>query len=137
MTRRSPLRFFLLVFALSIPFWLLDPLAERFAGALPVNLPVSSLMAVVPFIAAAILVGRGGARQLLQPALHHAGGSVLAAVLFHALDNTSVFLFPDYGSHYDPAVTGTIIAIAAAIVTFVWGPETLARYRRGEAGGLE
>jgi hypothetical protein len=34
-----------------------------------------------------------------------------------------------YGSYYDPAVTGAIAVIAAAIVTFLWGSRTLARYR--------
>jgi hypothetical protein len=34
-----------------------------------------------------------------------------------------------YGSYYDPAVTGAIAVIAAAIVTYLWGSRTLARYR--------
>jgi hypothetical protein len=51
--RRSPLRFFLLVFALSIPFWLLG----TFVGyqMLP-GVPVSALMFVCPVTAILILV---------------------------------------------------------------------------------
>jgi uncharacterized protein len=56
-------------------------------------------------------------------------GSELAAALFHDMMNVSEFLFPNYGSHYDPVITGTITAVGAAIVTFLWGPKTLARYR--------
>jgi hypothetical protein len=57
------------------------------------------------------------------------GRSVLAAALFHDMMNVSEFLFPNYGSHYDPVITGAITAIVAAVVTFLWGPETLARFR--------
>ncbi len=38
-------------------------------------------------------------------------------------------MFPNHGSHYDPRMSGPILAIAAVIVAFVWGPRTLARYR--------
>jgi membrane protease YdiL (CAAX protease family) len=55
--------------------------------------------------------------------------SLFAAILFHAMNNLSFALFPNYGSHWNPAVDGVITAIAAVIVTFLWGPRTLARYR--------
>ncbi|RKO63182.1 hypothetical protein [Caldibacillus debilis] len=38
--------------------------------------------------------------------------------------NVSFALFPNYGSHYDPAVAGPFAAIAALIVIFLWGPKT-------------
>jgi len=57
--RRSPLKFFLLVFALSIPFWLIGAVTPL--QLLP-GLPVSSLMAFCPLIAASILVYREGNR---------------------------------------------------------------------------
>jgi uncharacterized protein len=60
---------------------------------------------------------------------NNTGKSVFAAILVHDTDNVSWSLFPNYGSHYDPAVTGAITAIVAAIVTFLWGFKTLARYR--------
>jgi membrane protease YdiL (CAAX protease family) len=50
---RSPLNFFLLVFALSIPFWLAGAATER--QLLP-GLPVAALMFVCPMTAALILV---------------------------------------------------------------------------------
>ncbi|RLC76235.1 MAG: CPBP family intramembrane metalloprotease [Chloroflexi bacterium] len=53
--RRSPLKFFLLVFALSIPLWLIGAVAPL--QLLP-GLPVSSLMAFCPLIAASVLVYR-------------------------------------------------------------------------------
>jgi hypothetical protein len=52
---RSPLKFFLLVFALSVPFWVLG--AVTGLQLLP-GLPVSSLMVFSPLLAASILVYR-------------------------------------------------------------------------------
>ncbi len=51
--KRSPLKFFFLVFALSIPFWLIGAITplQLFPG-----LPVSSLMMFCPLMAASILV---------------------------------------------------------------------------------
>ena len=60
---------------------------------------------------------------------NNTGKSVFATILFHATINLSSFLFPNYGSHYDPRIAGLIITFVAAIVTVVWGPRTLARYR--------
>jgi uncharacterized protein len=56
--------------------------------------------------------------------------SVFAATVCHASSNVSIFV-PNYGSYYDPRFSGLITAFAAAIVTVVWGPRTLARYRNG------
>lgn len=64
---RSPFKFFLLVFALSIPFWLLGAVTGR---QLVPGLPVSSLMAFCPMMAALILVYRenntAGVTELLK-----------------------------------------------------------------------
>ncbi len=64
--------------------------------------------------------------------------SVFAATLFHGMMNVAEFSFPNYGSHYDPVITGAITAAVAVAVTFLWGPETLGRWRyahRRDAGG--
>jgi membrane protease YdiL (CAAX protease family) len=50
---RSPLKFFLLVFALSIPFWLIGAVTGQ---QLLAGLPVSSLMTFCPLMAALIFV---------------------------------------------------------------------------------
>lgn len=34
-------------------------------------------------------------------------------VVFHAMSNVSYTLFPDNGSHYDPAVTAVVIGTVA------------------------
>lgn len=65
---------------------------------------------------------------------NNTGKSVFAAVLFHDMMNVSEFLFPNYGSHYDPVITGVITAIVTVFVTFLWGPKTLARFRYARSG---
>jgi membrane protease YdiL (CAAX protease family) len=227
--RRSPLRFFLLVFALSVPLWLIGAVTPL--QLLP-GLPVSSLMVFCPLIAASILVygedkttgvtellkrsfdyrrirakvwyvptvllmpgiailayglmrlvrlplptpqfpglavlvmflvffiaalgeevGWSGyvfaqadrsptwiawqcltlvaSRVLLVWLYNNTGKSVFATALCHAMQNVSWQLFPNQGSHYDPRITGLITALAAVIVTVVWGSRTLARIRNG------
>lgn len=54
--KRSPLKFYLIVFGLSIPFWILGAVAADFTEILPIKLPISALMTFCPLIAAAILV---------------------------------------------------------------------------------
>lgn len=62
--QRYPIiQFYLLIFALSIPFWLINPIADHLLDGIEINLPVSSLMAVCPLIAAFILVGRDNGRR--------------------------------------------------------------------------
>jgi hypothetical protein len=53
--KKSPLKFFVLVFALALPFWLLGALVTPIP---PLNLSVSSLQIVCPLTAAVILVYR-------------------------------------------------------------------------------
>jgi uncharacterized protein len=251
------LKFYLLLIALSIPFWVLGALAERLSKYLPMNLPLSALMAFCPMITVFILVHKeekiGGINRLLKrifdpkrikrkiwyvpiflimplfmlltygvmrligrplpepeialwsipilfvvfllPAIgeeigwmgyaaepmlsrwsalktslilgaiwgiwhiipyvqmgksfnwilwqcitsiflrviivwlyNNNGKSVLAAILFHTMINVSNTLFPNNSSHYDPSVTGPIAAIAAMLITLLWGSKKLSRY---------
>ncbi len=65
-------------------------------------------------------------RVLIVWLYNNTGNSVFGAALFHAFTNVSGIIFAYY---YDPRITGTIIAVAAAIVIVVWGPRTLAEHR--------
>ncbi len=60
------LHFFLLVFALSIPFWILGYIGPDTTKTLPINLPISALMTFCPMIAAAVLVYRKQKMQGLK-----------------------------------------------------------------------
>ena len=116
----------------------IDPLQGRW-GALQASLILGSVWAiwhVVPYIQAHNApawiawqcLGTVGSRVIIVWLYNNTGKSVFVAILYHAMLNVSEFLFPNYGSHYDPAITGIIIIITAAIVTFFWGAKTLARY---------
>jgi uncharacterized protein len=76
-------------------------------------------------------IGTVGLRVIIVWLYNNTGKSVLVTILFHDSINVSEFLFPNYGSHYDPAITGILIIMTAVIVTFFWGPKTLARFRYG------
>ena len=61
---------------------------------------------------------------------NNTGKSVFAAALFHAISNVATLLF-----HYDPFVTGLIMAFVAATVALTWGHRTLARLSGRVASG--
>ncbi|MHB1133156.1 MAG: CPBP family intramembrane glutamic endopeptidase [Chloroflexota bacterium] len=118
-----------------------DPMQDRW-GALKASIIIGlvwSAWHIVPDIQAHhspswIVWHRLGAvaqRVLIVWLYNNTGRSVLATILFHDMDNVSVFSFPNDGSHYEPAVTGPITVIAALVVTFLWGAKTLARFRYG------
>ncbi len=82
-------------------------------------------------------VGSIALRVLIVWLYNATGGSVLAAVLFHDMINVGEFLFPNYGSHYDPGVTAAILALVAALVTLLRGPPHWgARHRRRRPAGV-
>jgi membrane protease YdiL (CAAX protease family) len=70
------------------------------------------------------------ARVVMVWLFNDTGGSVFAVILFHTMINVDYALFPNGGSHYDPAVVGPLTAIVAVTVTLV------ARRRRRGSGSL-
>jgi membrane protease YdiL (CAAX protease family) len=68
-------------------------------------------------------------RILIVWIYNNTGKSVFAAILYHAMNNVSTMLFPVFSLVYDPTLTTIILAAIALIITFLWGPKTLARYR--------
>ena len=51
---------------------------------------------------------------------NHGGKSLFAMVLFHATINVSTFLFPTYGSHYNPLVGAGLLMLTVAVIAFFW-----------------
>ena len=69
-------------------------------------------------------------RVLIIWIYNNTGKSLFAAIAFHASVNVGeLVLFPVYGSYYDPVIALILMAAASATVTFLWGSETLARFR--------
>ena len=67
--KRYPFKFFILLFALSVPFWLAGGMAEQ-ELPLPFSLPAGALVLVCPMVAALILIyrekGSNGIKQQLS-----------------------------------------------------------------------
>ena len=118
-----------------------DPLQDH-RTALKASLILGIVWAIwhmVPYIqghnASIWLLGQSGATVVLRVLIvwiyNNTGKSLFAAIAFHASTNLSeLVLFPIYGSYYDPVIAFSLLAILAAIVTILWGPETLANYRQ-------
>jgi hypothetical protein len=116
--------FFLLVFVLSLPFWRVDSVAWQFLrNKIPVDLPVSSLQAVNPLLAALILVyvedGSEGVRGLLKRAFDY------RRIRSKAWYVPALCLWPaamllEYGLLY---LTGGLLYLAATPLAFgsYWG----------------
>jgi membrane protease YdiL (CAAX protease family) len=115
-----------------------DPLQERYS-ALTTGLllgVVWALFHIIPWLSAnpptwvaGQFLSSIGLRLLIVWLYNNTGRSIFAAILFHDMINVSEFLFPNYGSHYDPVIAAAIISVIATIVMFLWGPRTLAHYR--------
>lgn len=68
-------------------------------------------------------------RVLIVWIYNNAGKSVFTAILYHAMSNVSTYMFPNFGSHFNPFVTAVLTTAAAIVVVAGWGPRTLARFR--------
>ncbi len=117
----------------------IDPMQDRW-NALQAGILLGLVWAawhVVPYLqghrSPAWIAGQGlftvTVRVLLVWLYNNTGKCVFAATVCHAMVNVSIFSFPVYGSYYDPGIAGLITTFAAVLVTIVWGPRTLARYR--------
>jgi uncharacterized protein len=116
-----------------------DPLQERW-GALQAGLILGAVTAIwhvipglqahqtLPYIVWQGLYDLAG-RILGVWLYNNTGKSVCAIILSHDMYNVGYVLFPNIGSHYDPAIAFPITAVIAIMVTFLWGAKTLARYR--------
>ena len=124
----------------------IDPMQERL-GAFRASILLGSAWAawhIIPVVQA----GRTPAwiawqclfwvasRVLFVWLYNNTGKSVFAAAVYHAMLNVTWQLFPVNGSFYDPRITGLIVAFVAVIVTFLWGPKTLAQYRFAQSRRL-
>lgn len=62
-------------------------------------------------------------RILMVWIYNNAGKSVFVTILFHAMYNVSTLLFA-----YDPFIVTPILIAVVLVVSFLWGPKTLAGY---------
>ena len=95
------------------------------------HVPFFVFMMPDPIVCGAAIVTLVSTRVLITWAYNNAGKSVFAAILFHATGNAFLVTVPNTSKAgaIGPAFSCGVVLLAAVIVTFVWGPQTLARYR--------
>lgn len=64
---------------------------------------------------------------------NNSGKSLFTAILVHAMVNVSDFLFPNFGSHYDPFSNLLFSLILVAVAILGWGAQSLSHYRFARA----
>jgi membrane protease YdiL (CAAX protease family) len=82
-------------------------------------------------VISAQVVALVGTRVLLAWIYSNAGKSIFAAILFHAALNAAMATRPEVNviGPLGAAIYCGFVLLAAAVVTWLWGPRTLARYR--------
>lgn len=61
-------------------------------------------------------------RMIIVWMYNKTGHSVLAANFYHTTDNVSWSLFPNFGTHYDPLVTGLINCVVVVVIVLAGIP---------------
>ena len=119
--------------------YITDPLQNRY-GALNASFIIGTVWAVwhiIPYIQAHRTpvwifwqcVGTIAIRIIIVWLYNNTGKSLLTAILCHTTVNMSEYLFPNYGSNYDPFYFGIILIITVFIITYLWGAKTLDQFR--------
>jgi hypothetical protein len=49
------------------------------------------------------------------------GESLFSSIVFHTMINVSAFLFPNYGSYYDPFIATMVVMSGALVIIGLWG----------------
>jgi membrane protease YdiL (CAAX protease family) len=95
------------------------------------HVPFLIFMMPDPFDLIAQFITTVGIRILMAWIFNNTGKSVFAVILFHAVDNTALLTFPEIKAiiPWGSAILCGLIMVAAFVVTLLWGPRSLARYR--------
>jgi len=99
------------------------------------HIPFFVFMMPEPVILLAQVLTLVGTRVLAAWIFNNTGKSVFAVIVFHAAENTVLVTLPELQaiSPWGPVVHCGFVLVAAAVVTFLWGPATLARFRLVES----
>lgn len=60
-------------------------------------------------------------RVLMVWVYENTGKSLFSAIVFHTMINVSAFLFPNYGSYYDPFIATMVLMSVALVIVGLWG----------------
>ena len=86
-----------------------------------------------PVVVLARVLTLVGTRVLAGWIFNNTGQSVFAVILFHAVDNVALATLPEIDSisPWATVVHSGLVLIAAFVVSWLWGAETLSRFRFG------
>lgn len=95
------------------------------------HVPFFVFMMPDPVVFSAQVLTLVGTRVLVAWIFNNTGRSVFAAILFHAADNTALTTLPEIDAitPWGAVVHCGLILLAAVVVTLLWGPRTLAKWR--------
>lgn len=90
-----------------------------------------------PVVVLARVLTLVGARVLAGWIFNNTGQSVFAVILFHAVDNVALVALPDIQSlsPWAAVVHAGLVLFAALVVSWLWGAETLSRFRFAKSAG--
>ncbi len=103
------------------------------------HVPFFVFMMPEPVILLAQVLTLVGTRVLAAWIFNNTGKSVFAAILFHASDNAALVTLPEVQAivPWGAVMTSSLVLVAAVVVTLLWGPGTLARFRFANQGSSE
>jgi membrane protease YdiL (CAAX protease family) len=98
------------------------------------HVPFFVFMMPDPVILLAQVFTLVGTRVLAAWIFNNTGMCVFAVIVFHAADNAALVTLPEIQAISPSAavVHSGFVLVAAAVVTLLWGPGTLARFRFGD-----
>lgn len=119
--------------------YITDPLQNRY-GAIRASVLIGVVWAVwhiIPYIQAHRTptwifwqcVGTIAIRMIIVWLYNNTGRVLLTAILCHTTVNMSEYLFPNFGSAYDPFYFSIVLIITACIITYPWDTKTLSKGR--------
>ena len=95
------------------------------------HVPFFVFMMPDPVVLVAQLFTLVGTRVLAGWIFNDTGKSVFAIIVFHAADNAALVTMPEIQaiSPWGAVVHSGFVLAAAFVVTLLWGPRTLARFK--------
>ncbi len=95
------------------------------------HVPFLIFMIPDPIILTAQLLSIVASRVLMVWIFNNTGKSVFAVILFHALDNAALVTFPEIKAvtPWGAGMFCGLFIIVTFVVTLLWGPKSLARFR--------
>ena len=99
------------------------------------HVPIFVFVMSDPVVLGAHVLTLVGNRVLVAWIFSNTGKSVFAAIVFHAADNTALVTLPEINANapWGAVTLCGLTLLAAFVVTSLWGPQTLARYRFGNS----